>query len=72
MTADQFDQAVRMTGADPKSRATRAARLALVTGATPNAAACVVGIQASAVYRAIKRLSAAIETGCCRTCGKPL
>jgi len=72
MTADQFDQAARLTGADPKSRATRAARCALVEGATPNAAARAVGIQASAVYRAIKRLSAAIESGCCKTCGKPL
>ena len=72
LTPDQFDQAVTLTGADPKSRATQAARLVLAGGATPNAAASVVGIQPSAVYRAVKRLSAAIDAGCCRTCGKPL
>ncbi len=72
LTPDQFDQAVTLTGADPDSRATRAARLALVDGSTPNSAANVVGIQPSAVYRAVKRLSAAIDAGCCRTCGKPL
>lgn len=72
MTPDQFDQAVTLTGADPKSRATQAARLALIAGSTPNSAAHVVGIRPSAVYRAIKRLSAAVESGCCPTCGKPL
>lgn len=72
MTADKFDQAVRLTGADPESRSTQAAKLALVAGSTPNSAAHVVGIQPSAVYRAVKRLSAAIDAGCCRTCGKPL
>jgi len=69
---DQFETAVRLTGADPSSRATQAARMAVVTGVTPNAAASAIGIQPSAVYRAIKRLSAAIDAGCCRTCGKPL
>ena len=72
MTADQFATAIALTGADPASRTSQAARLALVDGLAPHAAAKQIGVQPGNVYRAINRLTAAIEAGVCPTCGRSM
>ena len=72
MTPDQFAAALALTGADPDSRTSRAARRALVDGLTANAAAREQGLQPAAVYRALRRLGAIASAGCCPTCGRAL
>ena len=72
VTADQFTNALKITGADPDSRTSQAARLALVDGLAPHAAAKQIGVQPGNVYRAIAKLTAAIEAGVCPTCGRPM
>ena len=72
MTPDKFTDAIHITGADATSRTSQAARLALVDGMAPYAAAQMVGVQPSAVYRAIRKLMAAAEAEHCPTCGHPL
>ena len=72
MTEEQFSAVLALTGADPGSRTSRAARRALVDGLTPHAAAVEQGLKPSAVYRAVHRLRAIASVGCCPTCGRPL
>lgn len=72
MSPDQFATALAVTGADPDSRTSRAARLALVDGLAPHAAAKQIGVQPGNVYRAIAKLTAAIEAGVCPTCGRSM
>ena len=72
MTPDKFTDALYLTGADANSRTSQAARLALVDGMTPHAAAQMVGVRSSAVYRAIRKLTAAAKADHCPTCGHPL
>ena len=72
MPADQFTTAIALTGANPDSRTSQAARLALVDGLAPHAAAKQIGVQPGNVYRAIAKLTAAIEAGVCPTCGHAL
>ena len=72
MSPDQFAIALTLTGANPDSRTSQAARLALVDGLAPHAAAKQIGVQPGNVYRAIAKLTAAIEAGVCPTCGRPM
>lgn len=72
MTPEEFAAALAVTGADPDSRTSRAARRALVDGLSQNAAAREVGLQPAAVYRAVRRLRAIAGSGCCPTCGRSL
>lgn len=72
MTPAKFSAALEVTGADPDSRTSRAARRALVDGLTANAAAREQGVRPAAVYRALRRLGAIASAGCCPTCGRPL
>ncbi|WP_440940928.1 hypothetical protein [Immundisolibacter sp.] len=72
MSPDQFAIALTLTGADPASRTSQAARLALVDGLAPHAAAKRIGVQPGNVYRAIAKLTAAIDARVCPTCGRTL
>ena len=72
MSPDKFNDALHITGADANSRTSQAARLALVGGMTPHAAAQMVGVRSSAVYRAIRKLTEAASAEHCPTCGHPL
>jgi transposase len=72
MTHDTFTAALTITGADANSRTSQAARLALVDGMTPHAAAQMVGVRSSAVYRATRKLTEAARAKHCPTCGHPL
>lgn len=66
MTPTQFTRAVSVLGADPSSRASRAARLVLVDGMGLRAASVQIGIDHSAVSKAARKIGeAAVACPCC-------
>ena len=68
MTPAQFARAVEVAGADPKSLATLAAESVLVRSRTQSEAGRYVGINRSAVHRAVKRIQVASKA--CPCCGR--
>lgn len=70
MTADEFNRAVRLTGADHDSRTIRACRL-VVDGMPTYKAAQAVGVSHPAVYRALVKLREALTWPVCPTCDRP-
>jgi len=69
MTPAQFTRALAATRMLPGGKSTQAARLVLVDNLGHREAAARVGIDASAVTRAVHRLA---PRECCPTCGQPV
>jgi DNA-binding transcriptional LysR family regulator len=69
MTPRQFDQALLVARMSRESKTAQAARLALLDGLSHNAAARQIGIDPSAVTRAVAKLQ---PRPCCPTCGQKM